>query len=451
MKIFKALPLILGLFFGSISFAQALDFTGDVDADFSEIQNCWEDPNEVGLTGTGFDIAEVCFFYDGETDIMYVGVKAHDDAIVGDADGDGDPDASSVAEITDFASFGDSETFVLSFDLDGDSIANGFDADSVDLVVGISADSDFSALGAYFPSASFDPDYPAIGFGVSSGLAVTPFAAPSAETPDLEFSIADFKSLDLTYADVPVIQGFAGSVSAGVVGSDFLPSSSELTEEYSLYDFDSDGLEDWEELNLGTDPFSSDSDGDGLPDGVELNGDNPTDPQDADSDDDGLTDGEEDLDADGNVDDGESDPNDADTDDDGLTDNIEVNGANPTDPQDADSDDDGLTDSEEDADGDGEQDATETDPNDFDSDDGGVSDYIEVATGFDPLDPSDDAQAEQVSVQTGVGQGYDRIQGGGLNCQLDTQATQGSTGGSLLLLLGLLAMRFRKSLAPNRQ
>jgi uncharacterized protein YkwD len=57
-------------------------------------------------------------------------------------------------------------------------------------------------------------------------------------------------------------------------------------------DSDKDGLTDWEELVLGTDPFSSDSDKDGLSDYAEtkLYG---TDPLDADTDKDGMSDGQE--------------------------------------------------------------------------------------------------------------------------------------------------------------
>jgi hypothetical protein len=113
-----------------------------------------------------------------------------------------------------------------------------------------------------------------------------------------------------------------------------------------------------------------DTDGDGLPDVVEIYGG--TDPYDADSDDDGLMDGHgmsEDLDNDGHVDPGETDPNDADTDDDGIFDGTErgltapetedtdtsagffVADADPgttTDPTDADTDGDGVLDGHED-------------------------------------------------------------------------------------------------------
>ncbi len=58
----------------------------------------------------------------------------------------------------------------------------------------------------------------------------------------------------------------------------------------SAVDSDGDGLTDWREAGLGTDPFDSDSDDDGLSDGEEV-GTYGTDPLDADSDGDGLSDG----------------------------------------------------------------------------------------------------------------------------------------------------------------
>jgi len=145
-------------------------------------------------------------------------------------------------------------------------------------------------------------------------------------------------------------------------------------------------------FNLGSVAFSidPDSDDDGLLDGTELTGTNPTDPNDPDSDDDGLLDGQEDANHSGGLDPGETNPNDADSDDDGLLDGIEVNGANPTDPLDADSDDDGLLDGVEDANHNGQVDPGETDPNNADTDGDGLSDGIEVGLGSDPTNPDSD-------------------------------------------------------------
>ena len=100
-------------------------------------------------------------------------------------------------------------------------------------------------------------------------------------------------------------------------------------------------------LTLGSIVFSidPDADNDGLLDGVELNGSNPTNPDDPDSDDDGLPDGVEDANRNGALDQGETNPNDADSDDDGLSDGVEVSvGSNPLDP---DSDNDGNPDGQD--------------------------------------------------------------------------------------------------------
>ena len=117
-------------------------------------------------------------------------------------------------------------------------------------------------------------------------------------------------------------------------------------------DEDGDGLTYPDEQGLGTNPNQRDSDGDGLTDGGELQGDKifnvgiDTDPLDADSDGDGAPDGQEDglgtnplnvdSDGDGLIDGDEvsalSDPLNPDTDGDTLTDGEEVNviGSNPT-------------------------------------------------------------------------------------------------------------------------
>ena len=110
--------------------------------------------------------------------------------------------------------------------------------------------------------------------------------------------------------------------SSEIAGWDWI----ELQSENNEVDQDSDGLSDYDEINVHlTDPNDEDSDDDGLTDGDEVIG-YLTDPNDEDSDDDGLTDGDEVI---GYF----TDPNDEDSDDDGLTDGQEItNGTNPNDP-----------------------------------------------------------------------------------------------------------------------
>ena len=186
----------------------------------------------------------------------------------------------------------------------------------------------------------------------------------------------------------PLTDGFPqdGVTIRYVIGSGTNPASA---------DTDSDGLSDWDELDVHhTSPSASDTDGDGLPDGREVS--LGTNPLSGDTDGDGIPDKWEydhppfnPLDAlDGN----------ADADEDGLPNATEIVMAH-TDWQDADTDGDGLTDYEEwigatdpttpDTDGDGLPDGTEvmlgTNPCDADTDGDGCPDGWEVRFGFNPL------------------------------------------------------------------
>ncbi|MBM4248283.1 MAG: hypothetical protein FJ149_02395 [Euryarchaeota archaeon] len=105
------------------------------------------------------------------------------------------------------------------------------------------------------------------------------------------------------------------------------------------YDSQEDTYTFFGELSIGTEPVSSDTDGDGLNDELEYT--HITDPVVADSDGDGLSDGTEDRDGDGMVDEGpwnggigpgETNPTIADTDNDGWSDWEEVTAIPATDP-----------------------------------------------------------------------------------------------------------------------
>ncbi|ATB48542.1 Ig-like domain-containing protein [Corallococcus macrosporus] len=178
-------------------------------------------------------------------------------------------------------------------------------------------------------------------------------------------------------------------------------------------DADNDGLTDAEEIALGTDPNDPDTDGDGLPDGIEVHVAG-TDPLDDDSDDDGLLDGNEDANHDGVVDAGETDPNNRDTDGDLLSDGLErgltepqgtgtdltlfVADADPTtvtDPLNPDTDGGSVRDGIEDANHNGRVDPDETDPllaaDDVDSDLDGIDDATELELGLDPRNADSDS------------------------------------------------------------
>ena len=171
-------------------------------------------------------------------------------------------------------------------------------------------------------------------------------------------------------------------------------------------DSDGDGLSDYEEETLGTDPNNADTDGGGVDDGQEvLAGTDPLDSGDdfaapLDTDGDGLSDAEElvlgtdpalaDTDGDQLTDGQEvnvygTDPLHRNTDRDGLNDYVEIT-FKGTDPRNPDTDADGLTDGQEASGSVG----IGTDPLNPDTDDGGTGDGVEVGRGSDPFDPADD-------------------------------------------------------------
>jgi hypothetical protein len=181
-------------------------------------------------------------------------------------------------------------------------------------------------------------------------------------------------------------------------------------------DFDNDLSTNLNEFNAKTDPTDSDSDDDGLQDGVETNdgtfndlaSDTGTDPLKADTDEDGLSDGVETND--GTFDDLASDtgsnPLEADSDNDMIPDGYEAENALDPNTNDgtADPDDDGSTNLEEFTNG--------TDPDDEDSDDDNLKDGVESNTGIfvggsntgsDPLNSDTDGDGLIDGVETGTG------------------------------------------------
>lgn len=181
-----------------------------------------------------------------------------------------------------------------------------------------------------------------------------------------------------------------------------------VTDPFSA-DTDGDGLTDGDEAGAlvtgadgetayagRTDPMRADSDGDGLDDKSETTGWRSThgtvyltDPMKADSDGDGLSDGQEaGAPIDGAVFEVVSDPQMTDTDSDGLTDAEEADLS--LDAFSADSDGDGLTDAEE-------VDQFGTAPDEIDTDGDGLDDAYEVANrasrGLDPLRPDEQISA----------------------------------------------------------
>ncbi|ADV48614.1 outer membrane adhesin like protein [Cellulophaga algicola DSM 14237] len=181
-------------------------------------------------------------------------------------------------------------------------------------------------------------------------------------------------------------------------------------------DTDNDGINDNEEVAIGTDPSNPDTDGDGINDGQEVNVDT-TDPLDDCSSVGGSPLGASDCDNDGLTTDQEvslgTDPNNPDSDNDGLLDGEEM--ALGTDPLNPDSDGDGIIDGQEvvdntnplddcdhiggkalpesDCDADGlttaQEDAIGSDPNNADTDGDTILDGQEITDSTDPLNPCD--------------------------------------------------------------
>ncbi len=183
-------------------------------------------------------------------------------------------------------------------------------------------------------------------------------------------------------------------------------------------DADGDGLLNGYEKEIGTDPYNADSDGDTIPDPVEV-GDDLEHP--ADSDDDGTI-----------------DALDTDSDDDTIPDVVEAGDDDPQTPP-VDSDGDSIPDYiDTDSDNDQLSDEDEanwylTDPTRADTDGGGTGDFVEVTQHFsDPLDPDDDFRGW---FEEGA-----QVRGG--SC---TAGRSGSGIAALLLaLLVLLGLRFRR-------
>ena len=184
--------------------------------------------------------------------------------------------------------------------------------------------------------------------------------------PDFAETIELSKSSDETYAYMSM--QLSSTSDTGAVEIDYISYKDGL---YLPNNSDNDELPDTWELayfnNLSQDE-KDDTDGDGLPNGIEFTvGTNPTV---KDTDEDGLSDGHE-VNITGTY------PKVKDTDNDGLIDGEEVNRVPPTDPKLADTDGDGLTDLDE-------LETFKTEPTKADTDEDGFDDSTEISSGSNP-------------------------------------------------------------------
>jgi uncharacterized membrane protein len=211
-------------------------------------------------------------------------------------------------------------------------------------------------------------------------------------------------------------------VTSGSSGGEFAWERNPGTNPW-VSDTDGDGLDDGDEVHVhGSDPNLIDTDGDGLEDGDEVNI-HGTDPSSIDTDQDGLSDPDEVANLYG------TSALNPDTDADGLLDGDEVLVLG-TDPTNEDSDGDLILDADEDSDDDGLSNALElytweTDPLDPDTDGDGLSDGDEIVAGTDPLDPNDPGPDPVPGSATFIGLGD--LAGGGNHSIAFSVSGDGST------------------------
>lgn len=231
-------------------------FTGNVPSDFADsdaiiiVDNPTEADTEADTTDaadpdvvmpsppyaeddiSGWDVNAIYMNYDAALDMMFVGIDCF--TICGDADNNGNPNTAGRAMRnstgTDVANFGRFESIALLIDTDGDysSFSNG----DFEVVVGVSQRADLDSLGAYQFTGAVRAPY--IGFGRRLSNVVTIYSIPNANTPDLEFGIADFSQLpgldfeagaDLTFKAML----YAGSQRDGKIGEEYVPSRGSAT------------------------------------------------------------------------------------------------------------------------------------------------------------------------------------------------------------------------------
>jgi hypothetical protein len=432
-----------------------VDFVVDADPDGDGLTNAQEaalgtDPNDADTDDDGIlDGAEV------GTDGVY-NVNVDTDPNDPDTDNDGLQDGlesglgAATSPDTDLSVFtpdGDPTTTTnpVVADTDGDGLADGVeDADQDGRRDGGETDpsdddtDDDCLTDGYEVNVSgtdpldVDTDNDGIQDGTESGA-----GAPQGNDTNTAICIEDVDPstvtdpLDIDTDNGGIVDGFEDANGNGFID----PGETDPnlgSDDGALTDCDGDGLSDFAEVGIGTNPCNPDTDGDGVDDGTEVLVAG-SDPNDDDTDDDGLLDGTEDADGDGIVDAGETDPLDEDSDNDGIQDGTESGLAAPegndtdaanfvpdaqpsttTDPLNADTDFGGVADGFEDANFNGLVDGGETDPNNpaddgvaIDPDGDGLPDSTEVLLGTSPTNPDTDGDglSDGVEVNDGIQDG----------------------------------------------
>ncbi|MDF4222609.1 gliding motility-associated C-terminal domain-containing protein, partial [Maribacter sp. M208] len=294
-----------------------------------------------------------------------------------DCDGDGITNGAEDANGTD----------PYNNDTDGDGIPDNTDNNALDPCdpIQMAGYTGYDASNAIWAAADCDLD------GVTNGTEETNGTDPYNEDTDGDGVPDNTDSDALDPCDPVQVAGYTGYDASNTI--------------WAAGDCDADGITNGTEDVNGTDPYNSDTDGDGVPDNTDINALDPCNPVQmagytgydasnaiwaaADCDGDGVSNGVEDSNG--------TDPYNTDTDGDGVPDNADADGTNPCDPvQFA-----GYTGynagntiwAAADCDGDGVPNGTEanngTDPYNTDTDGDGVLDNVDS----DALDPCDPAQA----------------------------------------------------------
>ncbi|WP_289062359.1 gliding motility-associated C-terminal domain-containing protein [uncultured Zobellia sp.] len=272
-------------------------------------------------------------------------------------------------------------------DTDGDGVPDNTDSDPLDPCAPAQAAgyTGYDATNAIWAAADCDSD------GVTNGTEDTNGTDPYSNDTDGDGVPDDTDTDALDPCDPAQAAGYAGYDASNAI--------------WATADCDGDGVTNGTEATNGTDPYNADTDGDGVPDNTDVNAFDPCDPsqtpgytgydatnttwQAADCDGDGIDNGTENTNG--------TDPYDTDTDGDGVPDNVDTDPLDPCDPSQAagytgydssnaiwaaaDCDGDNVTNGTEDTNG--------TDPYNTDTDGDGVQDDTDT----DPLDPCDPTQA----------------------------------------------------------
>ena len=174
-----------------------------------------------GVSSTGHDLVGVGLFYEVDHDLLYIGLDSA--GILGDVDGDGDPNATSAALSgeggVDRASFGSDETIVIVLDTDDDGTG--------DYILGTPFGFGFSALRFTELAPGFPLAASPLAFGDTLETSkLLPVEEPDADNPDPIFGITNASQLFGSFDEDAYIGiwVYSGASSDDPIGEDFFPS-----------------------------------------------------------------------------------------------------------------------------------------------------------------------------------------------------------------------------------